>query len=185
MKRSKIKKYMNGLSNVFDSHQYDLSDANGKRVYASVPCVGIEHMLKKTHKEMIVIAVTITGDTINFVCSDVDKKYDKIFIGPEHDRGGVYAEQPDTAGKRLVDSDREAQYGNPVENMARIGKAWEAILGIPVSGHKAALCMTALKLVREAKTHKEDNLLDAEGYIEIARRVAESIPNDGGNTNDA
>jgi hypothetical protein len=74
----------------------------------------------------------------------------------------------------LVDGDRQADYGEPVANMTAIGKAWESILGVPVSAEKVALCMASLKLVREANKHKDDNIIDALGYVEIAKRCAEA-----------
>lgn len=77
-----------------------------------------------------------------------------------------------TDGRDLVDGDRQADYGPPEENMRRIGLAWSAILDTPVGPEQVALCMAALKLVREAHRHKSDNIVDAHGYIEIVDRIA-------------
>lgn len=76
-----------------------------------------------------------------------------------------------TDGQQLVDGDRQADYGPPEENMRRIGLAWSAILDTDVSPAQVALCMAALKLVREAYRHKPDNIVDAHGYLEIADRI--------------
>ena len=72
----------------------------------------------------------------------------------------------------LVDGDRQTDYGPPADNMRRIGLAWSAILDCDVTPAQVALCMAALKLVREAYRHKPDNLIDAHGYVDIAARCA-------------
>lgn len=80
------------------------------------------------------------------------------------------------AGASLVDGERRRDYGDPVENLGRIGAAWAAILGLPepISARHAALMMVALKLVREGQgnRHKVDNLEDAAGYLHIADLAA-------------
>jgi hypothetical protein len=67
-----------------------------------------------------------------------------------------------------------------------IAMMWEAILGrstrglvdrglpiaLPVSARDVALCMVAVKLVREAYRHKPDNIADAHVYLDFASRLA-------------
>jgi len=77
-------------------------------------------------------------------------------------------------GRDLVDGDRETDYGHPVESHKQYALAWSAILRVEVSPKQVALCMAALKLVREGHRHKADNLDDAHGYVDIARRIAKS-----------
>ena len=73
--------------------------------------------------------------------------------------------------KNLVDIYRQEDYGCPLKNWSEIAKAWAVILGIEVTPQEAVLCMIAMKLVRESKNHKEDNLTDAIGYINILDRM--------------
>lgn len=77
-----------------------------------------------------------------------------------------------TNGRTLVDGDRHDDYGDPEQTIPRVAAAWSAILDVDVTGHQVALCMAALKLVRESHRHKADNLDDAHGYLEIAARLA-------------
>ena len=67
--------------------------------------------------------------------------------------------------EELVGGARQAAYDHPLDNFNRTAKIWEVILGIEVTAEQVGLCMVGLKLAREAYTHKEDNLVDAAGYL--------------------
>ena len=71
----------------------------------------------------------------------------------------------------LVYGDRQADYGDAVVSFSRIADLWSAILGVRVSPRKVALCMAALKISREVSAHKDDNLADGCGYLELARNL--------------
>lgn len=77
-------------------------------------------------------------------------------------------------GEQLVTGERREQYGPPVECMARTAAAWTAVLGVPVQARQVALCLAAMKLVREGHAHRPDNLVDAAGYVLIADLCAEA-----------
>lgn len=49
---------------------------------------------------------------------------------------------------------------------------WQAIIGSPVSPEQVVLCMTALKLAREAGGHEPDNINDAIGYMSLMNEVS-------------
>lgn len=72
--------------------------------------------------------------------------------------------------ERLVHGKRAEQYGEPAENMVRIGRVWGALLDRePIAARTVALMMAALKLARETGPEpKRDNLVDACGYLLIA-----------------
>ena len=72
---------------------------------------------------------------------------------------------------KIINGPRQNDYGSADVSFQMIGKAWESILHAPVSAHQVALCMAALKLVRESYNHKEDNLIDAAGYIGLAEQI--------------
>lgn len=76
------------------------------------------------------------------------------------------------AAERIVTGRRSRQYGEPVECMHRVAQAWSAVLGVDVSARQVALCLAALKLVREGNRHADDNLIDAAGYVLIADKCA-------------
>ena len=85
-------------------------------------------------------------------------------------------QEPNTAHERavsLVDGDRQAAYGAPADNLARIGQAWGAVLGLPepISAFRTALMMSVLKAVRAAHRGDEDSCVDLLGYGELAARL--------------
>ena len=79
---------------------------------------------------------------------------------------------------KLVDGDRQRDYGDPSIFFRKVAVMWSVILGIDVTPEKAVLLMIAFKLVRQANKHKDDNLDDLDGYTEILRRLTKSFPQD-------
>lgn len=74
----------------------------------------------------------------------------------------------DTATK-LVLGDRNASYGNPAEDYAKVAKMWSGILhpilSRDITPREAILMMVLLKLSREVHAPKPDNIIDAHGYL--------------------
>ena len=75
------------------------------------------------------------------------------------------------AALHLVDGDRQAAYGDPVDHMNRVARVWSGILGYQITPKQVALLLAGLKLVREGNKHGPDNLTDAIGYVVIAERI--------------
>lgn len=67
---------------------------------------------------------------------------------------------------RLINSERNVQYGPPSENFDRIARLWSVILGIDVSLEDVAMCMVALKVARYASKsgYQPDTWIDIAGY---------------------
>lgn len=74
----------------------------------------------------------------------------------------------DTAAK-LVLGDRNQDYGSPDADFAGIALMWTGLLNTnlreKLTATDVALMMTALKLRRHAHKPKDDNLIDAHGYL--------------------
>lgn len=70
--------------------------------------------------------------------------------------------------QRIVDGQRQGDYGSPEDNFARIAAMWSVLLGVEISPRKVALCMIALKLARDTHQAKRDNLVDIAGYAQCA-----------------
>ena len=71
----------------------------------------------------------------------------------------------------LVHGPRAQSYGSPETNFQR----WSDLLrplDIHLSPYQLALVMVAGKLARQTHAAKEDNLVDAAGYLEIAQKLA-------------
>lgn len=74
---------------------------------------------------------------------------------------------------RLVDGERQEQYGDPIEHFEKVAKVWSVILGTEVTPEKAVEMMMGFKLVRLAHKYKKDSLDDLEGYATIRIRQEE------------
>lgn len=76
--------------------------------------------------------------------------------------------------------ERQEDYGDPVETAERVAHAWSAVLGVHVSAEQYALMMAVLKIMRESKRPKADNLDDACAYLRIAElaRARKSVDTD-------
>lgn len=74
---------------------------------------------------------------------------------------------------KLVTGDRQDTYGHPLDDFARAGKIWEAILGVPVTAEQVALCMVGIKISRQTNSPKIDNVVDGIGYFLTLAMVQE------------
>ena len=72
----------------------------------------------------------------------------------------------------LVNAERQDDYGSPAASLSRIATMWSAYLEQPVNARDVALLLALMKIAREAHRDKEDNLLDAAGYIGLAADMA-------------
>lgn len=81
--------------------------------------------------------------------------------------------------KKLVHGDRGTAYGHPFVDYECTADLWRALIkrrygvDIDLTPDFACLMMVAVKLSREAGKHKDDNLVDAAGYVECAAMCLE------------
>ncbi len=72
---------------------------------------------------------------------------------------------------KIVDGKRQQDYGSPAESFLKVAAAWSVILGKSVTPRAVCQCMIALKLVRDAHSPKEDNLIDIAGYARVMEMI--------------
>ena len=75
----------------------------------------------------------------------------------------------DTASEatKLVRHDRNDEYDDPVRNFQRISDIFFSLSGIRLAPCDIALLHVATKLGRNIHKHKDDNIVDAAGYLDI------------------
>jgi len=75
----------------------------------------------------------------------------------------------------LVLGDRNNDYGSPHADFAGTALMWSGLLNEKlkerITASEVALMMTALKLRRQAHKDKDDNLIDAHGYLLCAEWI--------------
>ena len=76
--------------------------------------------------------------------------------------------------QKILHGDRDADYGDPVENFKRISRIASAILDKEITDEECCVVMLAVKLARENYRHKRDNIVDGVAYMEILSRIKEN-----------
>jgi hypothetical protein len=78
---------------------------------------------------------------------------------------------------RIVDGERDKQYGGPEDNFTRIAKIWSVILGIEVTQEDVAMMMVGVKVARYASKSgfQPDTWIDVAGYGACGYEVGEKI----------
>jgi len=84
----------------------------------------------------------------------------------------VRTETLDEASK-LINGDRQANYGTPQENFDRIAKGWSVLLETDVTPEMVALCMAWLKMARLVNGPHHDSYVDGCGYMALASELSE------------
>ena len=76
--------------------------------------------------------------------------------------------------KKLVDEDRQKDYGNPQKLWSIVAKGWEIIFSFGISARTCIMAMLWLKLARELIKPKKDNRDDLGGYLLILDRLEDN-----------
>lgn len=74
---------------------------------------------------------------------------------------------------KVVNGDRQEDYGDAKESFERIAALWSPLLGTPVTAKQVALCMIALKLSRATTSDKHDTVVDIIGYGMCLEKIME------------
>lgn len=79
-----------------------------------------------------------------------------------------------TKAIEIVQGARNEQYGNPVESFKKISQLASLKTNKEITTLDCVRVLQAVKEVRESYKHKEDNLIDLIGYIEIENMIINS-----------
>lgn len=76
--------------------------------------------------------------------------------------------------EQAVCRDRNATYGEPENNFAKVAALWRAAFGWPVHPYQVGIAMVLLKVARieAGQSAYPDNYTDGAGYFAIAAEVA-------------
>lgn len=77
---------------------------------------------------------------------------------------------------RIVNGDRREAYGDVRESFMRICDLWSGYLGYQLTVSDIAHMMILMKVSRNAKNFKRDNLVDICGYARCAEMLLEGLP---------
>jgi len=73
----------------------------------------------------------------------------------------------------LVNGDRNADYGDALDNFTETAALWSPILGIEVTAEQVALCMAQVKIARLIhNTPHDDSWVDGVGYLALGGGIA-------------
>lgn len=78
--------------------------------------------------------------------------------------------------ERIVGGDRRKDYGDVRESFLRIADMWSGYLGHQITVSDVAHMMILMKVSRNAKKFKRDNLVDICGYARCAEMLLEGLP---------
>lgn len=73
--------------------------------------------------------------------------------------------------ERIVNGDRNDDYGDMKKSFENIAKGWSVIANSEITAHQVGLMMVWLKVCRENNKPKRDNLVDIAGYAECTSRI--------------
>ena len=76
---------------------------------------------------------------------------------------------------KIINGERENQYGNPEDSFENISVRWTQFLkgrgklkeNENITKQDVAIMLSDFKMARECHSHKRDNLIDAIGYLAI------------------
>lgn len=81
--------------------------------------------------------------------------------------------------KEIIEGDREQTYGHPSKNLTNIAGMWSIYLSakldaeIVVDAEDVSWLMCCMKTCRQAHKRKQDNIVDALGYLALIDRLGE------------
>ena len=138
--------------------------SNGARIELMVAqACGIPAVCAETLKP-----IKYSADVYLIGSSEKDYKGSRILEKKTKNKENILQE-----ADRLVNGDRQADYGDAYHDFSRTAKIWSAILDTEVKPQQVGLCMCGVKISRECNKHKTDNLTDLAGYAQCVENVCE------------
>jgi len=76
---------------------------------------------------------------------------------------------------RLVDGDRQGEYGHPYDDFSKTAAFWSVLFGVHVEPWQVGYAMMMVKLSREMHKFKRDNRVDMAGYIKTVQMILKKV----------
>ena len=92
---------------------------------------------------------------------------DDLAIEAQRDICGMNLGETSKQAAELVRRHRNDEYDDPTRNFQRISNIFFNLSGIRLTPCDIALLQVATKLGRNIHKHKDDNIIDAAGYLDI------------------
>jgi len=82
--------------------------------------------------------------------------------------------------QKIIYGDREQTYGDPAKNLKNVAMLWNQYLALKqvrnynacITAEDVCWMMVLLKMARQANQYKDDNLIDAAGYVALIERIS-------------
>lgn len=79
--------------------------------------------------------------------------------------------------KKIVDGQRQKDYGDMNESFSRIAGLWSSYLGFEIDKFDVGKMMILLKVSRAKHNNHRDSYVDIVGYVECIEKLLTGVPN--------
>lgn len=138
-------------------------------------CQSINHKEPNSRiNEEALDLLTVAWRFVRGDCSSHDENKKNTDITDHGMRGQILID-----ALKIINGDRQDEYGKPENNFSRIAKFWSLYLGRHISAYDVAMLMTLFKFARIMHSgNSRDSFIDLCGYAALGADMQHSKPKD-------